>query len=54
MNKNNQEILTGITNFEKNEEISAWEALDEVVRKWAVMSGHEKDMENYEKLRQMY
>ena len=52
MSVNEQGIMSGITNFEKNEQILAWEALNEVCRKWATLSGHEKDLENYEKLRQ--
>jgi hypothetical protein len=27
-----------------------WESVWEVTKKWAVMSGFEKDLENYEKL----
>ena len=29
-----------------------WQALWEVTKQWAVMSGFEKDQENYEKLRE--
>ena len=29
-----------------------WEPLWEVSKQWAVMSGFEKDLENYEKLRE--
>ena len=29
-----------------------WQALWEVTKQWAVMSGFEKDLENYEKLRE--
>ena len=35
-----------------DEEIPAWKRLDIVTRKWAVLTGHEKDLENYEKMRQ--
>ena len=35
-----------------DEEIPAWKRLDIVTRKWAALSGHEKDMEFYEKMRQ--
>jgi hypothetical protein len=30
---------------------SAWKSLDEVVRKWVALSGHEKDQEDYQKRR---
>ena len=32
---------------------TAWKELDEVCRKWAVMSGFEKDSEFYDKLREI-
>jgi uncharacterized membrane-anchored protein len=35
-------------------EIPAWKALDIVTRKWAVMSGFEKDAENYQKRKELY
>ena len=35
-------------------EIPAWKALDIVTRKWAVLSGFEKDSENYRKIKEMY
>jgi hypothetical protein len=34
-----------------DEEIPAWKRLDIALRKMAVLSQHEKDLENYEKLR---
>ena len=54
MSENEQGFYIGLTNFEQNQEIPAWKALDEVVRKWAILSGHEKDMENYQKLQQTH
>lgn len=54
MSENERGFYIGLTRFEQDEEIPAWKALDEVVRKWATMSGLEKDLENYEKLRQTY
>ena len=35
-------------------EIPAWKALDIVTRKWAVMSGLEKDLSDYQKRKEMY
>lgn len=35
----------------ENQQIPAWKPLDEALRKMAVLSLHEKDLENYEKLR---
>jgi hypothetical protein len=37
-----------------DEEIPAWKALDIVTRKWAVMSGMEKDLSDYQKRKEMY
>jgi hypothetical protein len=35
-------------------EIPAWKALDIVTRKWAVLSGMEKDLSDYQKRKEMY
>ena len=37
-----------------DEEIPAWKALDIVTRKWAVMSGFEKDQASFLKIKEMY
>jgi hypothetical protein len=37
-----------------DEEIPAWKRLDIVCRKWAVLTGFEKDQEKYEKLKEQY
>lgn len=39
---------------QKIEEIPAWKHLDVVCRKWAVMSGLEKDLSNYQKMKELY
>lgn len=39
-------------NEQKNEEIPAWKLVDLICRKWAVMSGFEKDQEMYQKLKE--
>jgi len=39
---------------QKIEEIPDWKALDIVCRKWAVMSGLEKDLSDYQKRKEMY
>ena len=39
-------------NTEQNSTKLEWEPLWEVTKQWAVMSGFEKDQENYEKLRE--
>jgi hypothetical protein len=31
-----------------------WKLLDEVVRKWAVLSGHEDDQDWYRKMKEYY
>jgi hypothetical protein len=35
-------------------EIPAWKALDIVIRKWAVISGLEKDLSDYQKRKELY
>jgi hypothetical protein len=35
-------------------EIPAWKALDIVTRKWAVLSGMENDLSDYQKRKEMY
>jgi len=35
-----------------DEEIPAWKRLDIVTRKWAALTGHEKDLALYEKMKQ--
>ena len=35
-------------------EIPEWKSLDIVIRKWAVMSGLEKDLSDYQKRKEMY
>jgi len=47
-NQENQSIVEEIPSDE------AWKSLDFVVRKWAALSGFEKDQENYQNLRRLY
>jgi len=37
-----------------DKEIPAWKRLDIVTRKWAVLSGFEKDQSNYQKMKEQY
>jgi hypothetical protein len=37
-----------------DEEIPAWKRLDIVTRKWAVLSGMEKDLSDYQKRKELY
>lgn len=37
-----------------DEGVPSWKALDSVIRKWAVLSGFEKDQNNYQKMKEMY
>ena len=38
----------------ENQEIPAWKPLDEALRKMAVLSQHEKDLSNYQKMKESY
>lgn len=48
-----EQIITMTTPEMQENEIPAWKALDEVMRKWAVLSGFEKDAEFYAKMREI-
>jgi hypothetical protein len=37
-----------------DDEIPAWKRLDIVTRKWAVLSGMEKDLNDYQKRKEYY
>ena len=37
-----------------DDEIPAWKQLDEVTRKWATLTGMEKDLSDYQKRKEMY
>ena len=37
-----------------DEEIPDWKRLDIVCRKWAILSQHEKDLSNYQKMKELY
>jgi len=51
----NEENLNFWTNARVDDpEIPAWKALDIVTRKWAALSGFEKDQSNYQKMKEMY
>ena len=38
----------------EEDEIPAWKSLDNVIRKWAVLSQHEDDLAKYTKIQEMY
>ena len=50
-NLNLHDYTTWMSAQADDAEIPAWKRLDIVVRKWAVMSAHEKTLENYENTR---
>lgn len=37
-----------------DDEIPAWKRLDIVIRKWAALTGFEKDQSDYQKRKEMY
>ena len=45
-----EQIMLFTTPEAQENQIPAWKELDEVIRKWAVLSGFEKDQEKYAKL----
>ena len=38
----------------EEDEVPAWKSLDNVIRKWAVLSQHEDDLAKYTKIQEMY
>ena len=52
MNNNGHYIwLDAVAN---DEEIPAWKRLDIVTRKWAALTGMEKDLSDYQKRKELY
>jgi hypothetical protein len=52
MNEQNQPLIFDAR--ADDEEIPAWKRLDIVTRKWAALTGMEKDLSNYQKMKEMY
>ena len=52
VNQNTEQKSMNNNWVEHSREDPKWKALWEVTKQWAVMSGFEKDLENYEKLRE--
>jgi hypothetical protein len=50
----NDSYYIHLQNPEKDVESEPWKALDEVVRKWVTLSGHEKDLSDYQKRKELY
>jgi uncharacterized membrane-anchored protein len=53
MSNKQEEFQVWMSAKAEDPEIPAWKSLDIVCRKWAVMSGFEKDQEKYAKLREI-
>jgi hypothetical protein len=51
---NNQQNTYWLDARADDEEIPAWKALDIVTRKWAVLSGMEKDQSKYAEMKLYY
>ena len=52
MNEQNQALIFDVR--ADDEEIPAWKRLDIVTRKWAALTGMEKDLSDYQKLKESY
>ena len=48
-----EQVMMWIDENSQNSENPAWKDLENVCKKWAVMSQHEKDEKFYEKLREI-
>ena len=54
MEENKQSYYMWLDAKSDDEEIPAWKRLDIVTRKWAVLSGFEKDQDSYAKMKEYY
>lgn len=54
MNQNEQSYYLWLDAIADDDEIPAWKRLDIVTRKWATLSLMEKDLSDYQKLKEMY
>jgi hypothetical protein len=56
MNNSNKEenVYLWLDAKADDEEIPAWKRLDIVTRKWAALTGMEKDLSDYAKMKEMY
>jgi len=52
MNEQNKQIILDID--ASDEEIPAWKLVDLTCRKWAALSGLEKDLSDYQKRKDLY
>jgi hypothetical protein len=43
-----------LNNVAPEVEQEPWEQLDQVIRKWATLSGFEKDQSDYQKMKELY
>jgi len=50
----NENMYIWLQDYEEKIEIQPWEELNQVIRKWAALTGHEKDQNNYQKMKEMY
>lgn len=48
---NNQEIQNFVDSEVADDDLEPWQRLNSVVKKWVVMSQHQKTLDNYENLR---
>ena len=53
-NMNEAELNLWMSAKTDDPEIPAWKALDTVTRKWAVLTGFERDQSNYQKMKESY
>jgi hypothetical protein len=54
LNMNNNGHYIWLDAVADDEEIPAWKRLDIVIRKWATLSGFEKDQSDYQKMKELY
>ena len=50
----NEGYYIHLDNVAPEVEKQPWEQLDSVIRKWAALTGHEKDQSDYQKRKELY
>ena len=50
----NENMYVWLENPETENKIEPWQELDQVIRKWVTLSGWEKDLSDYQKMKQFY
>ena len=54
MSNKEEQLIMWNSAIAEDPEIPAWKSLDIVIRRWAALSGFEKDQSNYQKMKEEF